>query len=375
MGRMGMLWVGLALALSISACGDDGSGSGGAGSDSAGLGASCVPGELVLCACDVGTGSTTCDAAGVITSCFCGDSDVGGSGGMSQPGSGGMQQAGSGGTQMGAGGAEVGSGGAGGTPPGDSGAFPAVASFGSNGPFPTFTADAVGPGSAFTIHRPSMPGVNPEGGAALRHPVITWGNGTGSTPSSYAFLLSHLASHGFIVIASNSTQVGSGVEMLQGVDWVISEDSNASSPMFGAVDTTKIGATGHSQGGFGTMQAANDPRITAIAPIQGASARGITLHGPALLLSGSMDTTVTPASVRSAYDSLSGVPLFYGELSTADHTNWIFDGFTGNSGYTAPVTAWLRAHLMGDDTARAPFYGASCGLCTDAAWITASKGL
>ena len=367
MRRLGTLWVGLALTLCVGACGDDESSSEDA-SDAPGIGSSCMPGNLVFCACDVGTGSTTCDSSGVITSCFCGDPATGGTGGMTQVGSGGTQQAGSGG--------DTGSGGAGGDPPpGDSGPFPAAADFGSNGPFPTFTDDAVGPGNAFTIHRPSMPGVNPNGGAALRHPIITWGNGTGTTPSSYTFLLSNLASHGFIVIASNSTQVGSGAEMLQGVDWIIQQDGDAGSPMFGAVDASKVGATGHSQGGFGTMQAANDPRITAIAPIQGASSRGITLHGPALILSGGMDTTVSPSSVRAAYDGLSGVPLFYGELTTADHTDWILAGFSGNSGYTAPVTAWMRAHLMGDDTARAPFYGPSCGLCTDGAWITDSKGL
>ena len=34
-------------------------------------------------------------------------------------------------------------------------------------------------------------------------------------------------------------------------------------------------------------------------------------------------------------------------------------------GYRGPTTAWFRYHLMGDQSARSLFYGASCGLCTN----------
>ena len=49
------------------------------------------------------------------------------------------------------------------------------------------------------------------------HPIISWGNGTGVSPSGYAWLLGHLASWGFVVIASESRNTGSGEEMLEEV--------------------------------------------------------------------------------------------------------------------------------------------------------------
>ncbi|MBI5062056.1 MAG: hypothetical protein HZB87_00875, partial [Desulfatitalea sp.] len=36
------------------------------------------------------------------------------------------------------------------------------------------------------------------------HPIITWGNGTGAPTMTYTALLNHLASWGFVVVASNS---------------------------------------------------------------------------------------------------------------------------------------------------------------------------
>ena len=53
------------------------------------------------------------------------------------------------------------------------------------------------------------------------HPIITWGNGTFAIPLVYKGLLDHLASYGFVVIASTSTMTGSGEEMLGGVDWLV----------------------------------------------------------------------------------------------------------------------------------------------------------
>ncbi|MEY4577096.1 MAG: hypothetical protein RL701_1799, partial [Pseudomonadota bacterium] len=86
------------------------------------------------------------------------------------------------------------------------------------GSFATMTESNVGPGMAFTMYRPAM--------LTQRHPVITWGNGTGTTPPTYRGLLELFASHGFIVIASNSMNVGQGTPppMLDGVTWVLEQD-------------------------------------------------------------------------------------------------------------------------------------------------------
>ena len=128
------------------------------------------------------------------------------------------------------------------------------------------TENMVGPGSAYTMFRPQTLGQ-----AGLKHPVITWGNGTGTMPSTYSTMLTHYASHGFVVIASNSTNVAQGTPppMLDGVTWVLEQAGVTTSPLYNCIDAAKIGATGHSQGAFATVTAGADPRIVTIAPLQG----------------------------------------------------------------------------------------------------------
>lgn len=272
-----------------------------------------------------------------------------GAGGMMMAASGGAPASGAGGMMM--------------PPPPPPGDWPA-ADPAMKGPFATMTENNTGPDGMFTLFRPMDLGTQ-------AHPVITWGNGTGTTPQVYAFLLNQLASHGFIVIASNSMNVGQGdpPPMIQGIDWVIQQNDDAMSPLYQHVDVTRIGATGHSQGAFATTTAGSDARITAIAPIEGTLPNGM-LHGPALLLCGSMDTTVGCMGAMSAFTS-DTVPRMYAELTTADHTNWISGGFLGGgmmNPFVIAVTAWMRVHLMDDAALRPMFYGPDCSMCKDSTW-------
>ena len=67
--------------------------------------------------------------------------------------------------------------------------------------------------SAHTYYSPATLGQN-----GVKHPIILWGNGTGTTPPIYDGLLRHFASHGFVVAAANTSNAGSGNEMLAGLD-------------------------------------------------------------------------------------------------------------------------------------------------------------
>ena len=259
------------------------------------------------------------------------------------------------------------------------GAWPA-ADPAMRGPFATVTEENVGPAA----------GVGVDGGAApmftmfrpmdlrqsgLCHPVITWGNGTGSTPTLYRALLTHLASHGFVIIASNSTNVAQGTPppMLAGVTWVLEQNADPNSVMYQRIDTTHIGGTGHSQGGFATTTAGGDARITTIAPLCGAQTQR-NLSGPAFLFCGGMDTTVPCSNIMNAYNGISNQPVMLASYLAADHANWIT---FGSSSSVKPVevatTAWMRVHLMGDTALRGRFYGASCTLCQDSAWQVMRK--
>jgi len=252
-------------------------------------------------------------------------------------------------------------------PPTPGGAWPAADPSGM-GPFATTTENNVGPNDSYTLFRPADLAES-----GLLHPVVTWGNGTGTMPSTYRTLLTQLASHGFIVIASNSTNVAQGTPppMLNGVTWVFEQNEDSASPMYQHVDTMNVGATGHSQGAFATSSAGADERITTTAPLQGA--RAGTLHGAALLLCGGMDTTVPCSGSMNAFNAINSVPVMYANLIAASHTNWI-GGFGGTpSPYFEAVVAWMRVHLMDDTQLRPMFYGADCELCGDSQWEVMQK--
>lgn len=214
--------------------------------------------------------------------------------------------------------------------------------------------------SAHTYYAPSDVGAG-----GVRHPVVIWGNGTFNTPSTYDAFLRHLASHGFIVAAANTSNAGSGREMLAGLDHLATKDGRRGDRFEGAVDLSRVAAMGYSQGGGGAMAAARDPRVdttVAIQPWQG-STSGIRV--PTLYLAGSSDWVVSDRSVESDFEQSSGVPAAFGNLRGASHFEVLGDG----GGFRGPATAWLRWFLMGDGLGRDVFVGARCTLCTSSAWV------
>jgi hypothetical protein len=236
------------------------------------------------------------------------------------------------------------------------------------GPFATVTENMVGPGMAYTMFRPKD--------LTQRHPVITWGNGTGTTPPTYRALLNLYASHGFIVIASNSMNVAQGTPppMLDGVTWVLEQDMTMGTALFQHVDRDRIGATGHSQGAFAASSAGKDARIKTVAPIETLSG-GNGFHGPVLGLCGSMDTTVPCSGNQRSFMSITDQPVMYAEQKAADHTNWIYSPGAMMNPYYVITTAWFRVHLMNDTALRPMFYGA-CSVCQDSAtWTTMRKNM
>lgn len=203
------------------------------------------------------------------------------------------------------------------------------------------------------------------------HPVVTWGNGTGDQPPTYEVLIKQLASHGFVVVASLSSQTAKGTPLPQiaGVEWMIQENQNPSSALYRHLDLAHVGATGHSQGGMATTLSGADPRVTAIVPICGSSAN-VTLHGPALLICGGADTMVPCSRVQPAFDSITNMPVMMAELAGVTHGSWI-------GSIKDPVmvgtTGWMRVHLMNDTANRGMFYGPSCKVCSDSKWKVQRK--
>jgi predicted dienelactone hydrolase len=187
-------------------------------------------------------------------------------------------------------------------------------------PGPNKTVTEAG-GEACTIVRPEALG---QGGA--RHPVVLWGNGTGQRPAGYRAILENLASWGFIAAAANTTNAGTGVEVLSCLDWLTAENSRQGSPYQGKVDTTKVGTSGHSQGGGGSIMAGRDPRVKATAPVQPYTLRlGYVAgaqklqHGPMLMTSGGADTIARPDMNQQIVFDEVNQPIFWATLKDSSH--------------------------------------------------------
>jgi len=200
------------------------------------------------------------------------------------------------------------------------------------------------------------------------HPIITWGNGTGAATQTYVPLLRHLASWGFVVVASDSKQTGSGVEMLEGVDYMLEQNMKPGSPFYGKLDPGSIGATGHSQGGGGSINAATDPRVTSTMPIAPARGEIDQVKCPIFLIAGTDDMTVPANFVRRTSYNPAKATTMLGILEGMNHGDFTGD-FGKARGY---ITAWFMYQLKGDATATQAFID-ECEICGNPDWTVSKK--
>ncbi len=213
------------------------------------------------------------------------------------------------------------------------------------------------------------------------HPVLIWANGYRDNPEQnppdcivdsganrwcgqYSPLLNHLASHGFVVVASLSTATAEGdpLPTIAGLDWILEQAEDPSSPYYNRLDTANMGQLGHSYGGMSTCMSASEPRYKALATICGTrELNGV--HTPMLFFCGGKDTTVDCAGVRDTFLTVTDQPAFFLDELNADHGSWVYQGAGGVS--LSSAAAWFRAHLMGDTESRKYFYGPNCTFCSD----------
>jgi hypothetical protein len=213
------------------------------------------------------------------------------------------------------------------------------------------------------------------------HPILIWANGYRDNPEQnppdcivdsnanrwcgqYSPLLNHLASHGFVVVASLSTATADGdpLPTIAGLDWILEQAEDASSPYYHRLDTANIGQLGHSYGGMSTCMSASEPRYKALATICGTRALS-GVHTPMMFFCGGNDTTVDCEGVKNTFATVTDQPAFFINEKNADHGSWVYQGAGGVS--LSSAAGWFRAHLMGDTASRDYFYGANCKFCTD----------
>ncbi|MFD4467515.1 alpha/beta hydrolase [Rhodococcus sp. NPDC058505] len=235
-------------------------------------------------------------------------------------------------------------------------------------------SDGPPPGTRYEVFHPVRDNDGDSDGDGVRHPVVTFGNGSHATSRQYETLLRHLASWGFVVVVANSCDTGDGAEMLDALDEVLALDTDPDSALHDRLDVTRIAALGHSQGAGGAVNATtrSNGRITATALLNLPDPMWVTeptdaidtaaLTGPVLLLTGAADPVSTAAAQQGYFDAVPG-PATRGRLLGTAHT-WPRDG----GGFRGYLTAWLDHTLRGDDEAARAFTGPAPQFLADPAW-------
>lgn len=199
-----------------------------------------------------------------------------------------------------------------------------------------------------------------------QYPVVVWANGTGCATDTYDGLLKKIAEGGYIVVADSSVMTADGKAQIDSIDYIIGKNSDTGSVFCGKVDTGKIGAAGHSQGGRSSVNAAQkDGRIKCIVSIAGASSKDEAkgLKASALYLTGTADMVVVSSQwCKPSYDASEGRAV-YASLKGGVHTTCMTNP-DKVSGYTV---SWFDAYLKNDSAAKAKFQNGG-ELSNDSAW-------
>jgi len=235
-------------------------------------------------------------------------------------------------------------------------------------------------GNAFDLYYPTNLGAN-----GFKHPILTWGNGTNGAPSHYATFLTHMASWGFVIIATIDKMTGSGQTILDGANFLIAANSNSASIFFNKLKTTEIGAFGHSQGATGAMNALinSNGTIKTVLPIELPAriwcvANCVPMQsftqGSVFFLDGSLDPISPPTqspqisgeqSIAGYYNAVpAGVAKLKGTLKGPTHNDVTGQPdcvaaqtpcLIGVFGYLGYPTAWMMYQLQGDAVAHGAF--------------------
>jgi hypothetical protein len=250
-----------------------------------------------------------------------------------------------------------------GDPPGGSGAqtLPPVTDYTKAGPFATTMEANKGPGNGYTIFRPE-----PLGADGFLHAPIIFGPGILTTASSYRTLLNHLASHGFVTICVNSMSGGPGAAanltaMRNGLDWLI-EQNTAAGVYQGKLAVDRATTMGYSIGATASVQLSSHEAIMTSVVIHGHSTMGDP-HGPVLMITGTMDVI---DDMRRTLTTLEEAPAVLVALPIG-HLN-VLTEISATGRYIAPITAWLRYWVNGDQDAKRYFWGDGCEMCKSP-WI------
>jgi len=225
------------------------------------------------------------------------------------------------------------------------------------------------------------------GQGGFQHPILTWGNGANSLSSNYAYFLKHMASWGFVVIAAQDKNAGSGQTILDAANFLIAANGNPASIFFHKLNTSQIGAFGHSQGATGAINALKKSAgtIKTVMPIelpeqlfcsspQNCADTSTLAQGSIFFIDGSSDV-ISPSTQPAFATGLQSIAAYYsavpagimkvkGTLIGPTHcdvqgspncTAATIPCLLGVYGYLGYPTAWMMFQLQNDNYARGAF--------------------
>jgi len=235
-------------------------------------------------------------------------------------------------------------------------------------------------GNKFDLYYPTALGLG-----GFKHPIITWGNGTLGKPSDVDYFLKHMASWGFVIIATEDMNTGPGQTILDAANKLIA--ANGVPGIFqNKLDITNIGAMGHSQGATGAINALikSAGAIKTVIPIELPSqslcsspancvdTSNVTT-GSIFFVDGALDPFSPPnqgavtgeQSIAAYYNAVpAGVAKLKGTLNGPTHNDVTGQPscqhakqpcLLGVYGYLGYPTAWMMDRLQGNAAAHAAF--------------------
>lgn len=286
--------------------------------------------------------------------------------------------------------------------------------------------EGTGPYSAILEQDPSLPThtvYRPQDLSTVKGklPIIAWGEGGCANDGlAHRNFLMEIASHGFLAVAIGPPVVrqpqakgapkgdgkqgapkGDGKQaaaagpatkssqLIDAINWALAENSRKGSPYNGKLDASKIAVMGMSCGGIQAYAVSEDPRVklvgifnSGILPESNApggpamedvkKSQLDKLHSPIFYVTGDK-TDIAYENGMDDFKRITKVPAIHTFKDGVGHGGTYSQP---NGGDFARVgVAMLKWQLKGEKDQSKMFVGADCGLCKEAGWHVATKGI
>ena len=208
-----------------------------------------------------------------------------------------------------------------------------------------------------------------------KHGVILWGPGGGSSPNDYEGIIRRLASHGFVVVATSESPDGTN-RGIPALDWLAKKNTTPGDVLYGKLDMTKVGASGHSMGGLQSEKMLiNDKRvITAVLNNSGAFNHAELANVPAgktaaiVYGEGGMERPNAEGDYNNNNVRIPAclLKMTGGQGNECQNGECGWGHGSGPWGGMAATVAWMRWHLGGETFRKDDFVGSSGKYINDA---------